>query len=649
MNRSVPKCALWLVAIYLAIALALPIASAADGPLCLPAVVPLDGAGFVELSALRIEAVVRCQDGPCSLGATQYLTLVNTDQVGAATLRLGLGPDCAGTMAALSAEGAQAQLDGEAYRVTLPARGTAQVTATVSSQTTDASLVVGTVAASQFSRWGKLGDVRLVLEPNLAEPGAWLDADPAPQRRSADRLTWDWQGLAQDVACKMLNPAVDAALLQPEADGSAATPEALVRWLAGQQPEQVDDGLVARLLAALHRRVASAPDDTAVRLLTADAYLTLAEMQPDRRLNDTLLAIDALRSASETAPSNPDIEARLAAAYYQAAMAADQAGDPANAIAYLNRAAEMAPSQQVADAQAEFVLRWGLDLARQGQVSEAVTLLSEAGQLPAAQNLTRFAPPLVHAETEVVLAAGQRRVTYDLMLYGPATAAADEALLAGLAAAQGVPGVQATLEAVGATARRRMTVVVDYHTLDELRASGELLVQAWRVQGGLLAELLAAPWQARVQALEVDHTPWGRQLLYDELVDTAAFHQAWQVDADYANWWMIELHAQQPESGASATEHELSLLALRDQVAVWQALPANTRWVYSLDVAEVVEPPRWLLGSGEERTLSYRQTWYDWPAIGKVALGLAAALAASVMLVSVLVRAARRRRAARVG
>jgi len=643
MDGRALKRILWLLLACVSAALAVPHASRADGGLCLPVLTPLEATGFVELTTLAVDVQIGCDDDGCTLTSSQRLWLTNTDQVAPARLYIGAPQDCPAHIDSVTMDGVEIQPEGDALRLAIPAGANVELTAALSLTATDAPLLVATVATGQSARWGKPGDVRLSLKLAEHEPGALISVEPAPQRRSHGELIWDWQGPAGDVSLQMLNPTIDAALLRPETDTAHASLSSLAAWLPTRPQGDAGVNLTARLLAALHQKVDARPDDVTAHLLLADTYLSLADQQPEQRLNHMLLAIEQLDEASAAAKTGRDLVTRLADAYYQAALAAHDEGDPAGAIRYLNHAAEIAPSQQIADAQTEFVMRWGLDLARQGAVAEAIALLGEAGQLPAAQNLTRFAPPFEHAQTTVTLYPNERRVSYDLLLYGPALTAADEALEAHLAAAQSVPDVQATLELDAASNRRRLNVVASYASPAELLTTAERLVQAWQVQGGLLSELLAMPWRGAGPTLSRSVAAWGQQLSYAEVVDSSAFHEAWQVDADYANWWMIELHAQAPEGGAAAVAHELALLALRDQVSLWETLPTNTRWVYTLAFDEIAAPPHWLLGSGEVRPLSYQQTWYDWAGIGRMAVGLMMA-AAALLILFVLVSGALRRR-----
>jgi len=137
-------------------------ASAADTGACLPVVVPLEGPGFVQLDALSIDARLECTQGQCNVTADERLYLTNSDEVKAATIRLGI-VDCAASLGGLAAQGAEVRSEGEAFAITLAPRGKADVMATVTTSSSSAPILRGTIALAQASRWGAVGDILATL------------------------------------------------------------------------------------------------------------------------------------------------------------------------------------------------------------------------------------------------------------------------------------------------------------------------------------------------------------------------------------------------------------------------------------------------------------------------------------------------------
>lgn len=643
----------WLAILWAAgLGCAVPVAAEGDG-LCLPVVVPLDGAGSVQLQALRVTAELRCDQGRCALASEQQLYVVNEDEVAAAELQLGLR-DCAATLTSLTATGATVNAEGDSAVAQIEPRGQAQLTAVLTLDPIETPVLSGKVALTQARGWGKVDTIHVELTWPALAAGASVQIEPAPQRQQGRTTIWNWTAPDTDLAWTMLNPALAAALASASSDPAATcTSASVAQTLALVQSAEplppAEEWLVPRLLSALDNAVQAAPDDAVCRQSLAQAYLGLAERHADRRLNYMLLAIDQLEAAVTLDPAQEGARQALGEAYHQAALSAHAAGDPESALGYLARAAEVAPSEAIAQAQDEFMLQWGLDLARQGQVAEAIALLEDADQLPVAQELARFAPPIEYARTTVLLAPERRTVTYELALYAPVATETDaelEAALADLAAVAG-PALSTTLRADGS--RREVTMSLAYPDLATLAAVRADLVAAIEVRGSLIGEVLAAPWRGQTEAWDHVSTLWGRTEAYREVVDTTALATAWQSEADYAHWWLVELHAQN-DRAESAAAHELALLALSEQSTLWATVPDNMHWLYTLDGAldagDVQDAPRWQVGMGESRTLDYTAEEYDWRAISRLAAGAIAVLGLLALILALSARRRARRRSA---
>ena len=617
--------------------------AAAEGGLCTPVLTPVDGPGFVALEALELSVTVACAAGVCTASSEQVLHLVNRDQVASAVVTLGIA-SCEATVASLTAANTILVTDGAAHTITLEPRAKADVTASVTASAPEGPLLGGEIRLTEASRWGAIENTHVELNLPLAAMGPDQAITPAPHRLTVDRAVWDWVRAPEDIAWAVLGPGLQRDLSGAIQSGDSlriaellasagATDASLPAWRA----------IEPQILAALQSAIDAAPAASAPRLLLAQTYQALADQGPERRLNYLLLSLQQLDAIPDAAMPAADLAQRRSEALYQAALAAHAGGDPASALGYLNRAAELTTDERIRQAQSDFLLQWGLDLARQGQVAAAIAMMDEAGQLPVARELRRFAPPFRSARTRVTLAPQKRTASYELLLYEPMAIDTDNAIAQALLALTALPGVQVTAP-TSASSQRQFSIALSFESLEQLHERRSLIVEALGVYSGLVTELVAAPWRGEVTQWGVTPQSWGRELVYAETTDTTAFQAAWQVDADYAGWWLVELMAQQPGSQVSLAAHELALLALREQTALWQALPDQAQWAFALDHPDVTAPPKWQVSSGQQRSLSYRQRWYDWQRAGQAALGLGLALVALSLAVAL-----RRHRRARSG
>lgn len=618
-------------------------AIAADGGLCTPVLAPLGGPGFAALEALSVSVSVSCAAGTCTAISEQRLYLVNRDQVAPAIVNLGI-TSCDATIMSLSANGASVATDASSHAITLAPRAKADVFATITSSAPEAPVLNGELRLAEAERWGIIDNTHVELSLPPAAIGSDQAITPPPHRLAVERAVWDWAHSAKDILWVSLGPSLQRDLAEAMRTGDGARlAELLVSIETAAAPLPSWRETEPQILAALQSAVDAAPAESRPRLLLAQAYLALADQRPDRRLNYLLLGLQQLDAISEAAMPAADLAQRRSEALYQAALAAHAGGDPASALAYLNRAADLTTDEHIRQAQDEFLLLWGLDLARQGQVAAAIAMLDEASQLPVARELRRFAPPFRHAHTYVTLGPTTRTVDYELALYEPVAAETSADIAQALSAIGGLPGIQVS-DQIGSLSQRQFTIALSFEHVAQLHERQAQLVDALDVYGGLVTELIAAPWRGEVSVWEMASPYWGRELTYAEETDTLTFLKAWQGDADYAGWWLVELLAQEPGTDADLAVHELSLLALREQTALWQALPDNAQWTFELEHPVIANSPKWQVTSGQQRPLSYQQRWYDWRRAGQVMAGLGLALVALSLLVTLI----RHRRARRV-
>lgn len=592
---------------------------AADGEaLLLPAGAP----GFVRLAAYNLEAELICEGEQCRLQSRQTYQLHNRDQIETADLNLVLsGPlEIAGQIQIYDEQaGHLPASEGPAAggrQWPLHLAPDARVTMTYTRTYPSASpLVIWQPDLAPLADWHDLTSARISLElPASTLDDAFLARTPAPMQIEGDTLVWEYE---QPVP----PPTLDVALIAPPAwqrvlryrrQGAHRQLADLLLTLQDAAQERGLDypDAFAQVVAELDAALESGGPADEIHAQLAELYEARAQSEPDLALEYTLLAAQHLAAALPEASSATGARAEeLSRLYLDAAQMASQRGDPAAALRYLHKAEELAPSEAAAQEAERLRMEWALELAAQGQTASALRELLP--DLPEAQRdiLLRYAPPICSAHTWVTTTLAERRVTYRLALYPPSADLAEERLEQLARDLRQSDACRVDL-ALGADSARLM-LSVSHSSLSDLAAQMEAVANqlAPAYQSDLLSQLLAQPWRHPPSQLGVVQRPLGHQATYREVFDAQGLRDGWQETSDYSEWALIEERARRPEAEAERREHQLLLLALEDQVQVWQDLPGRSLWTYhaALPNGSSIESQRtWQLawGANSELTLS---------------------------------------------
>jgi tetratricopeptide (TPR) repeat protein len=620
--------------------------------ICEPVLVPLDDLSGVRLVAVTLDAEIACPEGACVLRSAHAYRLRNTAPQGT-YVRLGLRT---GSAASCRADPEIAMVSGD---VAVPYlgptdeyAGTWQVALGAGASVTlswgyersiDARLVDWWWHSSFLAPWGEVEGARAELRlPDVATDDALLEAQPHAAGFDGRRLAWSYERASAlpDHGVLMVAPPDAARLGALRAAGEGA---ALGRLLLELRTEAARRGRAtpdwdAEIAATLSAAVRAAPEDAGARLNLAEYYRQRADVDPDSRLNYVLLALAALEEAHRLAPDDTEVLAALSRAHYQAALASSESGDPAGALAYLRQAEalggpDLAPEFHRSE---ELLLRWALGLAREGRVREAFAEVADRLSPETMDALLHYAPPITAMRTAVALAPGERRVRYDLWPYPPVASATLARVTEIAHALQGVGGSQVALE--GDETRLTLHLAVPYTTIGEIEDRHALLREALALPADLLSEIVLAPLRGEVREYAVSHRPFRDLLVYRERTAYAEVLAAWEAEAEYAGWRLVELNAAAPADPRARLEQQMALAALREQAAVWECVPMGAHAAYALAPLEDGTAPdeSWLVAWGDDREIAQVHSTWHWPRV----LGAAGA----PLLLAVLLLAGSRRR-----
>jgi hypothetical protein len=378
------------------------------------------------------------------------------------------------------------------------------------------------------------------------------------------------------------------------------------------------------------------PDDLALHRALAQFYRQQADARPDLRLNYLLLAAQELETVLLESPNDQELSAALSQTYYDIATAASRTGDPEGALVYLRKAEDTPGKQDEEMANAtDLVLRWAVSLADQGQVAKALAEVSDLISPGIQDALARYAPPVISMRGQVELSPSARTVRYQFFPYLPSEDLTLSRLQEIATKLNAIIGCQ-----VGLSTNQdslSLEIVVPFETLTSLSTQAATIVDALSQDPDLLDILVATPWQSEVQEYQTQSNGMRDIYLYRELLHTRALQDASESDSEYVRWRIIELQESTPEDERQQLEKNLSLIALQEQLQIWQQLPSSSYWTYQVRFdAENSMGSTWRVSLGQERDLIVERTVYHWPVIvrrGLSALGiLILVIATSILL-----------------
>ena len=601
--------------------------------------------GRAQLTAYVLAAQLSCQDAQCTIAVEQTYFLHNEDSTKGITLRLSFPDEAQGGLARISGLALRdgqgtllAPLGSEAplnttWEVTL-GRGERKTFALAYSYAMPAAYLLRWCAeVSPLSVWGTAESVRIEFRfPQYTSPGALLQVDPPSTDSDGKVLAWNYENATSwtrhELVC--FSPDAWAEFLRLSTTGAhhelARLLMAIQESAGREQIAHFDrfDQIVAELQAALEAN----PNDNTVRLELAQVYSARAQAKPELRLNYLLLAAQELAAALERNPGDSQIAEALSLAYYNAATVASETGDPAGALTYLRKARSIGVQAGQDDKKREdLVLRWALSLAEQGQVSQAMAEIEEVLSPEIESALLRYAPPYTSVRTEVELGPRERLVRSSIQLYPPTASKAQARLQEISARLNAVEGCQAALELEVNLATLELRLA--YRTLDELKQRSVALVELLAEDPDLISTLIFVPWQGDLLAYGVNRGYWYDRFLYREWVDLRPLQEIWEAESQYVRWRLVELRSASPADERAQLEQRFALIALREQLQLWDNLPTGSYWIYRLhqDTTAASANMSWLVGWNQARELTLSYPVYHWTAILQ-----AAALGGAILL-----------------
>ena len=600
----------------------------ADYPL-----IPLENPGFVRLTALTWHIDLRCSEAGCAISSVQTYQLHNRDRVQGAKLRLGLPTGApTGSPPRITLGNAQGAAlapsnreSGLIWEVELGQNEKKTLVVSAVYQTSPAHFLQWVGELPSLIRWGSVDGVSVILR--LAQPitdDAFSVLEPKSVQFNGQSLLWEYENVQEALPPHQVVMLLPDTWQQLSDLGASTSYEDLARLHLAIQEEARQAGILwpdhyAEILAALQAATQAYPRNIQAHSTLAQLYRSRAEMIPELRLNYLLLAAQELLHVVENQPQDTEAAEALSRAYYDAALAASEEEDPAGALAYLEKAQVPGSSFSQDQATVEtLTLRWAEQLAEQGQVTQAIIKLADSLSPQFQDALLRYAPPLVSARTEVVLSPTDRISRYQFQLYPLSAGETTDQLQQVAMRAQSVSGCQVNLALDANTATLEFDV--HYNSLAELRQCTATLSQTLAVEPSLIATLVAAPWQSSPQMLQIDRKPWRDRAQYRERVDLASVSTAWDSEAQFIGWRLVELQNTTHQDERTQLEQRLVMMVLREQQEVWESLPSASYWVFRIEDGDTILAGSWLLDWGQRRDLSISRINYHWDFCIKTAL-----------------------------
>jgi len=622
--------------------------------------VPLDGPGFVRLTACVLLVEMSCQDADCILSVKQIYRLHNMDRVEEATLRLGVPSRVDGQRVRLPELTLQNQ-HGE----TLTPLGSSEQHCAIWEVKLDPnareSLVLSYVhppwrghfvwwrwEMSLLSSWKGVDGVRVAFTlPQHTADDAFLLLEPYLSAFDGTTLSWNYEKVesAPRHELLMLSPPTWRQLSNLRASG--AHRELADLYMSIQEaarPVGVPfPDHFGQILGELEAALSAEPDDVATRFKLSELFRARADAMPEMRLNYLLLSAEELAKALQSRPGDPQLADALSRAYYDAAKVASETGDPGGALVYLRKAGEVPGSQ----AGQEYVngedlfLRWAVSLAEQGMVNEAMVQLDGVLSPGDQDALVRYAPPLVSVHTEVELSPIDRRARYSFRLY-PTSADKTRVRIEEIASRlEAVEGCEVALRSGLDTSVLELRV--PYDSLSELGERASDLLEALATDLDVVTSFVVAPWRSTPLAYAAEYGFLRDIYHYEERTDLTLLQDVCEAESEYARWRLIELRNSPPGDEHEQLWQRLALMALREQSRVWDRLPSGSYWTYRVGYGKSTETApgmSWLLSWGQVRDLQASYSINHWSRIAAVLLIPAGGLA---LLLGILHGVRRRR------
>jgi len=612
-------------------------------------VVPASDLGFVRLTGYTLEANLLSGGSEQRIAIEQRYLLLNSDRVKGRTLLLGLSaPDP--TAQLYDGDGqelAQAEDAGDQWQLALGANSSKTVVLSQQRDLGGAPILSWGWDLAPLDRWHDVDSVRVTLcLPQVDSEGMLLKLSPGPNESDGRCASWSYESPTSLSPFDILFYS-DSAWQQMQTLSRTARHLELAQLYDALDESAQELGIQGydrspEVLAQLLLAVQANPADSASRLALADWYQQHAQGQNDRALNYVLLAAEQLESSLKDGDPQ-QLMPRLAALYQRGARLAQDLGQMNRSLELLEQAQryDALSSQAQGEAAEEVILRWGVDMAKRGNVEQAITQLEGRLSPRMGDLLTRYVPPLRGVEIKVELTPEMRQVRYRFQPYALSSDALTARLRAIVDTLDTLPQAEAALVAPAEGEQPILTVSTSYRRLADLAETAGAILDLLEPDSSLIDACIAQPWSTLPSAYGIQRELLTHSERYVELVDLATLAEQWHQSAQYASWQLSEISNTAPVDERAALEQELAIQALRQQLYAWQAIPLLSHWHYACEIGETTRD--WRIGWGQSRELVHDQSRRQWRLTAQLlAMGIAL-----LVLAGLLIRWLLKRRASR--
>ncbi len=577
-------CGVWLA---LSLLLALPSGASAQAPgwLRLPVLVPVEATSLDLLGSSQVLTAEPAEGGTLIRGEQRYVLYNGGNETVSATLRLIVPDERVFQQITIAIGDAVQELGAgasETVSVSLGAGQTDVVAVTYQVALPDGMLLAWSWDSADLAPWGEVPPTRLALRyPDRITDEVLLDVSPAGYGLEGGEVIWDLEAAAPvQVVAVAPAPWREVIGLRMAQDWGALG--LLYLELAG---EMDDLGLdadafyaagIGELLMAIDREAEPAP----LRAVLADLYAARAEASPERRLPYLSLGVEQLE-AVEPASRTEAMTLRLGELSLEAALAAEESGNPALALDLLQKAEAILGGDLVDQRQEALALRLALSLAERGRLQQALEAIEGEISPQTRDALLRYAPPFASVVTTVTVGSEVRTSEQAFRLYPPT---ADATLLA-------LEEISARLEATGSmtTSLTRdgdtaLLTVAGPHRATLEASEGDSFYLGDR--NDLLSAVVQSPWGQQAQAFTREQNLWRTTIHYQETVDLEELGTLWAAEDSLVQWQAIEIEAALAPESDPSYEQQLAYHALAEQRDIWRDLPRGSYWIYQLALEE---------------------------------------------------------------
>ncbi|MGC9360840.1 MAG: tetratricopeptide repeat protein [Anaerolineae bacterium] len=600
------------------------------GPLLVPDAAP----GGIELVGLSHVVALHATEAGTRAQGTQCYTIRNNGEqpaqisllllVELATERLELTQD--GTAVALSSSSPQA------FALTIDDGQSTQLEVAYETAAVPGHLLWWRWDLTPLERWGTVPPVRIVLDYpiHITDEVLWEASSPC-DKSSSDAFTWDLAS-PELVEAFLLAPWTWDEIVRLRGQDDARELAHLYQAIGSDAAALGlnDKAAYAAAIGELTTTLERAPVDAELRSALADTYVARGEAQRDSRLAYLTLAIqqlEAIAPAEQTAA----IREQLGQLHVEAALEAEERGDPLLAMDHLQKAETLVGGDLVDQRQETLALRLALSLAEQGRLGQALDALQGRISAQTRDALLRYAPPFASVVTTITMTSEMRVAEQRFQLFDPT---ADDTLqtLADLTTMlDSRELVEAALDAQKEAAL--LTVQVTWSDLETLCQVSRELAEALGEEQ-LVRVVVGSPWRTVPETYVKERSLWQTSIRYKEITDLQYLQILWENEASLAQWQAVEIEAALSPGNEPTFEQRLAHYALSQQLDIWQDMPTSSYWIIRVatDSGSIPQPVgRVAFGKvGQANATSSAYNWGRLMAAGVAALAFVTAMLAMV-------------------